>query len=102
VSVALLKPIRNKVDVDWLTRVLNSPLLKQQSEAQTMGVGNKNLVLKFIRAFTLPLPPLAEQKRIVAKADQLMVLCDDLETKLNQAQQNVDHCLASIVYELIA
>ncbi|HJH30164.1 MAG TPA: hypothetical protein C5S51_10855 [Methanosarcinaceae archaeon] len=30
-----------------------------------------------------PLPPFEEQRRIVAKVDQLMALCDELETKLN-------------------
>ncbi len=31
----------------------------------------------------IPLPPLAEQYRIVAKIDQLMALCDQLEQQIN-------------------
>jgi type I restriction enzyme, S subunit len=34
----------------------------------------------------IPLPPLAEQKRIVAKVNQLMTLCDTLQTHLTQRQ----------------
>ena len=31
-----------------------------------------------------PLPPLAEQKQIVAKIDELMALCDELEQKIDE------------------
>ncbi len=37
-----------------------------------------------IRAIKLPLPPLAEQHRIVAKVDELMALCDQLEASLTR------------------
>lgn len=38
-----------------------------------------------IENLNIPLPPLAEQERIVAKIDELMALCDKLEKQINQA-----------------
>jgi len=38
--------------------------------------------LGFLRAYPIALPPLAEQRRIVAKVDELMALCDQLEASL--------------------
>ncbi len=40
----------------------------------------KNISLKSMRLYLVPIPPLEEQKRIVAKVDQLMALCDQLES----------------------
>ena len=40
------------------------------------------------RKALIPLPSFAEQKRIVAKVDQLMHLCDELETQLNQSKKD--------------
>jgi len=46
----------------------------------------------------IPIPPLAEQHRIVKKVDELMVLCDQLKDRLNQAQ-TLQQQLANAVVE---
>lgn len=43
------------------------------------------LNLESLGLFLIPLPPLSEQYRIVAKVDQLMALCDTLESQIDAA-----------------
>jgi type I restriction enzyme S subunit len=86
VSVALIKFPKQFISGDFLVWLVNSPFVKKQSADGTEGVGNKNLVLKKINNFSLPIPPLNEQKRIVEKINQLMSLCDELE-KLKQQKE---------------
>ncbi|MCP4199616.1 MAG: restriction endonuclease subunit S, partial [Proteobacteria bacterium] len=65
---------------------LISPLVQQTIIDVQVGISREGLSMTRLRRFMLPLPPLAEQKRIVAKVDQLMALCDALEAKLGQAE----------------
>jgi type I restriction enzyme S subunit len=49
----------------------------------------------------IPLPPLAEQHRIVAKVDELMALCDQLEQQLSQADQQRRRLLEAVLAEAL-
>lgn len=48
----------------------------------------------------VPLLPLPKQKRIVAKADRLMALCDQLEGQLGQSQRDCDALLSAVVNQV--
>jgi type I restriction enzyme S subunit len=50
-----------------------------------------------IEKMLVPIAPLQEQKRIVAKVDQLMALCDDLEAKLQKFQKRNDRLMEAAV-----
>jgi len=54
-----------------------------------------------IRTFEIPLPPLAEQHRIVAKVDALMALCDRLEASLTTATTTRSRLLESLLHEAL-
>ena len=87
VSVALVKFPASLIDGAFLKLLIDSPWVKKQSEEGTEGIGNKNLVLRKIRNFVLPIPPLQEQHRIVQKVDDLMAFCDQLKERLNQTSE---------------
>jgi type I restriction enzyme S subunit len=50
----------------------------------------------------IPLPPTAEQHRIVAKVDQLMALCDQLKTRLRQARDLNQQLATTLVERAVA
>lgn len=79
VSVALLKFNINLIDIDFLMYIIKTPDFQKQCRNNTRGVGNKNWVIKDIANTVFPLPPLAEQKRIVNKLEEILPLCDKLK-----------------------
>ena len=58
--------------------------------------------LGFLRQYPFPLPPLAEQHRIVAKVDVLMRWCDALEARLTTAQTDAIHFLDATLNQMLA
>jgi len=65
------------------------------------GAGKPGLNLDNIRSLTIPLPPLAEQQRIVAKVDELMAVCDRLEAQLTIARTDSHRLLESVLHHTL-
>jgi len=60
-----------------------------------------NLTGKSLSKYVIPLPPLTEQLRIVAKLEQLMKLCDDLKQNIRQSKERTDMLLQAALREAL-
>jgi len=103
VSLCLIKIPTTLFSPYYLVLWLNSPEGRESSESRTYGKGASqgNLNLGLIRTFKIPLPPLAEQHRIVAKVDELMALCDQLETQLASTAADSRRLLEAVLHEAL-
>ena len=77
-------------------------LLSQRSyfHAASEGGAQPNISKAKILGFPFPLPPLAEQDRIVAKVDELMALCDRLEKAQKEREARRDRLAAASLHHL--
>ncbi|MER9843515.1 restriction endonuclease subunit S [Mesorhizobium australicum] len=80
----ILRPVI--VDPDYLLIFLKSPSFIAAGIPKMTGTaGQKRVPTEFFANSPFPLPPLAEQSRIVGKVDELMALCDRLEAGAHEA-----------------
>lgn len=98
--IAILKPAPS-MDVDYLLLLLRSSLVYGQATASITGTAQPTVPLGALRSFYVPLPPLAEQKRIVAKATQLIEHVDHLEARLATSTSTGAVLLDAIIHELL-
>ena len=61
----------NHIDQRWFVHCLQSQNIQEQVQEATTKVGQPKLAIARIEKFLIPLPPLAEQKRIVKKIDEI-------------------------------
>ncbi|MDD2466845.1 MAG: restriction endonuclease subunit S [Desulfobulbus sp.] len=95
-------PVHTEFDARFLMNVIASPYFQDRVEDSLRGIAYKGLNLGLLRDFIVPIPPLAEQSRIVAKVDQLMALVDELETHLAASRTTAKNLLEALVAELTA
>jgi type I restriction enzyme S subunit len=86
---------------DYLFLWINSPHFSEQIDPGRSN-GVPHISSKQVEAAVLFLPPLAEQHRIVAKVDALMVLCDRLEASLATASTTRRLLLDALLAEALA
>ena len=83
-SVALLKPERSVLEPRYLKHWLNSPVAYSSMTGEMTGTAIKRLVLKQIRATSIQLAPLPEQKRIADKLDSVLTRVDACRDRLDR------------------
>ncbi len=98
VSVALIKPNRDKLDGEYLTWVIRAPYLQERIVAKSRGDMIRHLVLREIREMTIPVPPIAEQRRIVAELNSLQAIVDELKNVQAESSAALDLLFPSILY----
>ncbi|EWH05412.1 restriction endonuclease EcoAI subunit S [Pseudoalteromonas lipolytica SCSIO 04301] len=76
------RPIPDTLDPLFILLYLKAPMFLELGKTKMTGsAGQKRVPKDFFAGNPLPFPPLNEQKRIVAKVNELMKLCDQLESK---------------------
>lgn len=101
VHIAVLRIEKERLLPRYVELALNSPHCYRQSQSYTQGISNFDLGLTRMIKITIPLPPLAEQHRIVARVDELMALCDQLEASLTAADTANARLLDAILHEAL-
>ena len=77
----IVRPLGD-IERRYVLLFLKTPAFLKEGEAVMTGSsGQKRLPRSYFECKPFPLPPLAEQSRIVARVEELMRLCDALEAK---------------------
>ncbi len=80
------------IETKFISYSFLSKFLKQQFDSPQRGMKN-SFRLSDIENLLIPLPPLAEQKRIVKKLEEVMKLCEELKTTITDNQNYTDQLL---------
>lgn len=88
------------IDSSYIIRFINSNLFTGQVLESVSGTAYNALTIIKINSLKFPLPPLMEQRRIVAKIDQLMTLCDELEKQIDISTQKQTSLLSAVMAQV--
>jgi len=97
--VCIVRPLL--CDNSFMHKLILSPLIQQYIFSSTTGAGREGLPKYNLEQFVIPLPPLSEQQRIVAKLDELMQYCDELEMSIKESQQQNELLLQQVLREAL-
>ena len=98
----LIRPMHKYILNSYLLITLTEPQLLIRATPEAVGSTVKHLRVGDVERLSIPIPPLEEQHRIVAKVDQLMSLCDELEAGLVQAQTEGGKLMEAVVHHMLA
>ncbi len=85
----------------FLFYFMKSPYWVKEIHAGSMGTTVHTLTINRANNISVPLPPLPEQHRIVAKTDELMALCDALKARIQQAETTQRHLADAVVRQAV-
>lgn len=98
----LARLVPDTIDPRFMLHSLRDPNLMERVQDKPLGMTVQHLRVGGVETLLVPLPPLAEQHRIVGKVDALMSLCDRLEAALATADTTRTRLLEALLHEALA
>ncbi|MCA0350657.1 MAG: restriction endonuclease subunit S [Chloroflexi bacterium] len=95
-SVALIKTSKN-INNAFIVYILRSPFIYQRIRNDMAGVAITRITLKILNNVIIPLPPLAEQARIVAEVERRLSVVQALEATLEANLARAERLRQSIL-----
>ena len=87
----------SELEKKYLHYYLSSPSYWEQISQESAGIALQNVNAKKLAGLTVPLPPLAEQRRIVAEIETQFTRLDVSVAALRRAQANLKRYRASVL-----
>jgi type I restriction enzyme S subunit len=103
-NVAKMEPFEGCEDflnVKYLNYYLMSKIGQRELFKHVKATAQPSLSMGTIRDIDFAIPPLFEQQRIVAKLDELMNLCDNLEASIKESQRQNELLLQQVLREAL-
>ncbi len=91
-----IEPSKN-ISKEFFMKTYRSCFFQKQLADTSVGSTMANLNQKILNESLFPLPPLAEQKAIVAKVEKLLSLCDQLQAQITQNQSHADGLMQAVL-----
>jgi type I restriction enzyme S subunit len=92
--------ISKRLDRNFIRLCIDAPPCQAWMVGETKGVALQGVNVADFRRMPLPIPPFPEQRRIVAKVDQLMALVDRLESQLVACRTAAQNLLSALLTEI--
>ena len=96
VTLAVIRPSHN-INPYYLFQVINSSFCKEQFNSHLTGIGLPNLHLVDIKKTIIPIPPFAEQQRIVIEIEKWFALIDQIEQGKTDLQAVIKRAKSKIL-----
>lgn len=98
--IGILKP-SELIDVDFLACAMESDVVFTQATACATGIAQKTVPLSGLRRLLIPLPPLAEQRRVTARVNKLLSICNRLEASLKSSESTCQRAADALLFETL-
>lgn len=95
-------PVSSNLLGTYIVLVMQSNYFWEAILAGLRGIAYKGLNLSELRLFAIPVPPMAEQARIVTKVNELMSLCDQLKCRITKSSRIKQKLADTLVEQALA
>jgi type I restriction enzyme S subunit len=97
IDVCIIRAGQSRVNHRWLMWTVNSPAIRQSIAALQRGTTRTRISRRNLAAIKVPVPPSAEQERIVAEIDKQFTGLDAAVAALKRAKANLERYRAAVL-----